>query len=75
MMGNQLHLAPGKWLMADCGKHASEKNCKIIFLAPEAQREDLLDALENHAITSHRHEKSPELKNQIKQVLEVIEVK
>jgi hypothetical protein len=43
-------------------------------MAPEAQREDLLDAAVAHAVRSHGHENSPELRSGISQMLETLEV-
>lgn len=67
-------LASGKWLVGNCGKFPSERNCKLVMLAPENQREDLLDASVAHAVKSHRHTESPELRTQIAQIIETVEV-
>ena len=36
-----LNLKNGKWVVANCGKFPSEKNCQLVILAPESQRADL----------------------------------
>ncbi len=41
-------------------------------MAPEGQREDLLDASMAHAIKSHGHEDSSELRIQLGEMLEVL---
>ena len=62
----------GKWLVANCGKFPSEKNCKVVLMAPEGQKEDLLDASVAHAIKSHGHEDSPELREELGKYLDSI---
>jgi len=73
-MHDKLNLAPGKWVVANCGKMPSEKNCKLVMMAPEGQKEDLLDAGVAHAVKSHGHTETPELRNEIAQTLETVEV-
>ena len=63
----------GKWVVANCGKYPSEKNCKLVIMAPAEQREDLLDAAIAHAIHSHGHEASPQLRKDLDGFLETIE--
>lgn len=68
----QLGLSSGRWLMANCGKFPSEKNCKVVMMGPEDQREDLLDAAVAHSIKTHGHADSPELRNELNQILESV---
>lgn len=74
MKFDQLKLGNGKWLVANCGKSPSEKNCKLVMMAPHNQREDLLDALEEHVIESHGHKKSEKIRGQLGEFLETIEI-
>ena len=69
----QLNLAVGKWVVGDCGKMPSEKNCKLVMAAPEDQREDLLDASVAHAVKHHGHQDTPELRGEINKMLETVE--
>ena len=43
-------------------------------MALVAQKEDLLDAAVAHAIKSHGHEDQPELREQVGQLLETVEM-
>ena len=69
----QIHLGDGKWIIGDCGKMPSEKNCKLVMAAPEDQRSDLLDASVAHAVKNHGHQETPELRGEIDKMLEVVE--
>ena len=60
----------GRWLVANCGKIPSEQNCRLVMMAPESQREDLLDASVAHAIKTHGHQDSPELRSELAQLIE-----
>ncbi len=64
----------GRWLVSNCGKLPSEKNCRLVIMAPEEQREDLLDAAVAHAIKTHEHQDTPELRSEIAKLLESAEV-
>lgn len=74
MVKEQLRLAQGKWVVANCGNFPSEKSCKLVLMAPENQRDELLDSAMNHAIKCHGHKDSTELRKQLSQFLEVISV-
>jgi hypothetical protein len=74
MTFDRLNLIGGKWLVANCGKFPSEKNCKLVLMAPENQRGDLLDAIVDHATKCHGHENSNELRKQLDGFLEIIEI-
>ena len=60
-----LSLKPGKWLVADCSKMPSEKNCQMVMMAPEDQREDMVEAGVAHAVKSHGHQDSSELRKEL----------
>jgi hypothetical protein len=61
---DKLNLTPGNWLVSDCGKMPSEKNCKLVMLAPEGQQTDLVEAAVAHAVKSHGHQDTPELRTE-----------
>jgi predicted small metal-binding protein len=54
----QLGVTHGEWLEVNCGKMPSEKNCKLVMMAPSDQEDDLLDAAVAHAIKTHGHNES-----------------
>lgn len=53
--------------IADCRKMPSEKNCSLTIAGTE---EEVLPIAIYHAVTDHGHEDTPELHEQIKNVLE-----
>jgi hypothetical protein len=69
-----LNLKTGKWVVANCGKFPSEKNCQLVIMAPESQRGDLLDAAAVHAEKSHGHQNNPQLRKELDKILAVVEV-
>lgn len=70
----RLGLTGGTWVVANCGKFPSEKNCKLVIMAPIAQKEDLIDAVAAHAIESHGHVKSAQLRRELAEFLDTIEL-
>jgi predicted small metal-binding protein len=50
----------------DCRDYPSDKNCSLRISGTE---EEVLDAAVQHAASSHGHEKSPELRDQLKSIL------
>jgi len=70
----QLGLAKGQWLVANCGRFPSEKNCKLVLIAPTSQRADLLEAAATHAVASHGHRNTPELRKELDGMLESMDV-
>jgi hypothetical protein len=70
----QMNLKKGKWVVANCGKFPSEKNCQLVIMAPESQRQDLIEAAATHAAKSHGHENTPQLRQELSGMLEVVEV-
>mgnify|MGYP006300039425 CR=1 FL=1 len=69
-----LNLQKGKWLAANCGDLPSENNCKLVIMAPENQKEDLLTAAVDHAAEVHGHEKTPELRKESEKMLQEFEI-
>jgi predicted small metal-binding protein len=50
----------------DCRDYPSEKNCSLRISGTE---QEVLDAAVQHAASEHGHEKSPELRDQLKSML------
>ncbi len=53
--------------MADCRRFESESNCSLTIIGEEAE---VVDAAAQHAATVHGHDDSPELREQIRTMLE-----
>jgi predicted small metal-binding protein len=53
--------------VADCRKFPSENNCTLTIAGSE---EEVLKAATEHAISSHGHKDSPELRGKIRALLE-----
>ena len=70
----QLGLKSGSWLVANCGKFPSEKNCQLVIMAPQSQRQDLIEAASEHAVRSHGHDDTPQLRKELDALLDVIDV-
>ncbi|MEA2131729.1 MAG: hypothetical protein QOJ85_4620 [Solirubrobacteraceae bacterium] len=54
-------------LMADCRRFESDSNCQLTIIGPQ---EDVVAAAAQHAAASHGHEDTPELRDQIRSMLE-----
>jgi len=50
----------------DCRDYPSEKNCSLKISGTE---EEVLDAAMQHAVSAHRHNKTPELRSQLRSML------
>ncbi len=74
MAVDQLNLKPGSWLVADCGSMPSDSNCHLVMLAPDDQRDDLIDAGVKHAVHKHGHEDNQELRDGMGSMLQVVEI-
>jgi hypothetical protein len=53
--------------MADCRRFESDSNCQLTIIGPQ---EDVVAAAAQHAAASHAHEDTPELRDQIRSMLE-----
>lgn len=53
--------------IADCRKYPSETNCSLTLIGEE---DEVLRAAIEHAVSVHRHEDTPELRAQIRELLE-----
>ena len=51
----------------DCRNHPSEKKCTLKISGTE---EEVLDAAVQHAVSAHGHKNSPELRQQLKSMLQ-----
>jgi Protein of unknown function (DUF1059) len=69
-----LDVKQGAWLAANCGQFPSEKNCQLVLMAPESQREDLINAAAAHAVANHGHQDTPELRSELGKLLGRVEV-
>ena len=69
-----LGLSTGKWVVANCGRFPSESICRLVIMAPEDQQTDLVEAASTHAVKSHGHEDTPELRAGLNHMLEVVEI-
>jgi hypothetical protein len=54
-------------VVADCRKFPSERGCTLSISGTE---QEVLDVAVYHAIKSHGHEDTPELREEIRQILE-----
>ncbi len=70
----ELNLKKGTWVVANCGKMPSKKNCQLVIMAPQSQREDLVEAAATHAVKSHGHENTPQLRKELNEFLETVQV-
>jgi predicted small metal-binding protein len=51
----------------DCREFPSETNCSITIAAD--REDELIEAAVQHAVAVHKHEDTPELRTQLKQVM------
>ena len=51
----------------DCREFPSETNCSITIAAD--REEELIDAAAQHAVAVHKHADTPELRQQLKQIM------
>lgn len=56
----------------DCRDYPSEMNCSVAISADSEK--ELLDAAVQHAVTVHKHEDTPEFRDQLKGILKTGEV-
>ncbi|MEV6671770.1 DUF1059 domain-containing protein [Streptomyces sp. NPDC051162] len=53
--------------VADCRRFPSETNCTLTITGEE---DEVLEAATQHAISAHKHQEGPELREQIREFLE-----
>jgi plasmid stability protein len=54
-------------VMADCRRFESDSDCQLTIIGPE---DDVVDAAVQHAVASHGHQESPEMREQLRAMLE-----
>jgi predicted small metal-binding protein len=54
-------------VMADCRRFPSESNCSLTIIGEE---EEVVRTAAEHAVSVHGHEDTPELRDQIREMLE-----
>ena len=69
-----LNLKPGKWLYASCGDMPSDKNCQMVMMAPINQKSDLLEAAAAHAVITHGHEDTNDLRKELDGMFQETEI-
>ncbi len=57
-------------LMADCRRFPSESNCSLVIIGEE---DEVVRAAAEHAASVHGHEDTPEMREQVRQMLEPAE--
>jgi Protein of unknown function (DUF1059) len=57
-------------MMADCRRYPSESNCSLVIIGEE---DEVMRAAADHAISVHQHEDTPELREQLRGILEPAE--
>jgi predicted small metal-binding protein len=53
--------------MADCRRFESENNCSLTIIGEE---DEVMDAAVQHAVSAHGHEDTPEMREQVRVMLE-----
>lgn len=69
-----LGLRHGRWVVANCGRFPSEKNCQLVIMAPVDQRQDLIEAASAHAVKEHGHDDTQALRRELNEFLETIDL-
>ena len=54
-------------MMADCRRFESDNNCSLTIIGEESE---VLDAATEHAMSAHGHQDGPELRMQLRGILE-----
>jgi hypothetical protein len=54
-------------MMADCRRFESENNCSLTIIGEE---DEVIDAAAMHAASAHGHQDSPEMREQLRGMLE-----
>jgi hypothetical protein len=53
--------------VADCRRYPSEINCTLTIIGEEAE---VIETASQHAISAHQHEDTPELRDEVRGMLE-----
>ena len=54
-------------VMADCRRFESESNCSLTIIGEESE---VVEAATQHAVSAHGHEDTPEMRQQVREMLE-----
>jgi plasmid stability protein len=54
-------------VMADCRRFESDSNCQLTIIGPA---DDVVAAAVQHAVASHGHQDTPEMREQLRAMLE-----
>lgn len=57
-------------MVIDCREYPSEMNCTVAISADT--KKELIDAAVQHAVTVHRHQDTPELREQIGKLIKTV---
>lgn len=60
-------MAKSQRKVVDCRQHPSESNCSLTIAGKE---DEVLDTAVQHAVSRHGHKESPELREQIRGILQ-----
>ena len=71
---SDIKVASGNWLVANCADFPSEQHCQLVIMGPSGQKEDLVAAAAAHAVNSHGHQDSPQLRNDLGSMVRAVEV-
>ena len=71
---SDIKVASGSWLVANCADFPSENHCQLVIMGPAEQREDLISAAAAHAVDSHGHKESDQLRTDLGGLLRVVDV-
>lgn len=71
---SDVKVAPGSWLVMNCADTPSDKNCQLVIMGPEQQRDDLIAAAAAHAANAHGHQDSRELREGLAGTIRQVQV-
>ena len=54
-------------VMADCRRFESDNNCSLTIIGEE---KEVVEAATQHAVSAHGHEDTPEMRQQVREMLE-----
>lgn len=61
-----MNMPTGKRKVSDCRKMPSDIHCTLVI---EGEEEEVLDAAVDHAVNKHGHQRTPELREQVRSML------
>lgn len=69
-----LGIESGTWLVGNCAKTPSVMNCKLVIMGPVSQKADLMEAAVAHAVKTHQHTDTPELRAELEKQFETVTI-